>query len=273
MNSQSRSGSEPSESDGDEQLLNQFRDWLTEARDEAATLAGPRHPSTGLFDLVESFTALRQELKLQTKSTRALHDSTESALVGLNAAIDEFHAIPSHEAEAAKAAERPLVESLADVCESLDRGRRGIEGARQLMQSAAPQVSEIIDAEVARRSFWARQACRLFAGTLKTRLEEHITASQEPALNSLLEGYSLIQQRLRRAMMSHGVERIECVGRAVDVHCMTVVEVVDDPEQAAGTVTEEIRPGFLWRGEVLRFAEVKAVRKQPNSNAEQLSID
>ena len=263
MNSQSRGESGHDVSAEDEQLLSQFRSWLTEARDEAATLAGPRHPSTGLFDLVESFTALRQELKLQTKSTRALNDTAEAAVDGLKAAIDEFRAIPSHEAEAAKAAERPLVESLADISESLDRGRRGIEGARQLLQAAAAQSSEIIDEELARRSFWVRQACRLFAGTLKTRIAEHTAASQEPALNSLLEGYSLIQQRLRRAMLSHGVERIECVGQAADVHCMTVVEVVDDPELAVGTVVEEIRPGFRWNDEVLRFAEVKAVRKQP----------
>jgi molecular chaperone GrpE len=244
----------------DELMLDQFRSWLSESRAEAATIASPHHPNAGLYDLVESFTALRQEVKLQTKSGRSLQAATGTALDSLQTAIDEFHAVKPREVEAARIASRPLLESLADLCEALDRGRTVIERTREQLLATAEQTSELIDAELARTSFWKRQACRCFAGSIKRQLAGQAQEAWRPLLDSLLEGYRLIQQRLDRAMQSHGLERIACVGLPVDVNSMTVVEVVDVTNQPAGEVVEELRPGFRWQGEVIRFAEVKAAR-------------
>ena len=41
---------------------------------------------------------------------------------------------------------------------------------------------------------------------------------------------------------------------------MTVIEVVDEPRDRPGTVVKELRRGYTWRGRVIRFAEVQAVR-------------
>jgi molecular chaperone GrpE len=41
---------------------------------------------------------------------------------------------------------------------------------------------------------------------------------------------------------------------------MTVLEVIDVPEKPAGTVVKELRRGYTWRGRVIRYAEVQAVR-------------
>jgi molecular chaperone GrpE (heat shock protein) len=46
---------------------------------------------------------------------------------------------------------------------------------------------------------------------------------------------------------------------------MTVIEAVDDPAHAPGTVVEETRPGYTWKGKVLQYAEVRAVRARPGS--------
>jgi hypothetical protein len=78
--------------------------------------------------------------------------------------------------------------------------------------------------------------------------------------NSLLEGYGLIHKRLRRAMASEQVAHIPCEGKPVDPEVMTVIEVVDEPQQEPGTVARELRRGYTWRGRVIRFAEVQAVR-------------
>ena len=43
-----------------------------------------------VIDLVEEFTALRHELKLQTKSGRGLIDQTENTVAALRQAIDQF---------------------------------------------------------------------------------------------------------------------------------------------------------------------------------------
>jgi molecular chaperone GrpE (heat shock protein) len=78
-------------------------------------------------------------------------------------------------------------------------------------------------------------------------------------IDSLLEGYDLIEQRLRRTMQEQSIVRMQCLGEQADPNRMTVVEVVSDLSRQAGTVVEEVRPGYCWRGGVLRFAEVKAV--------------
>jgi molecular chaperone GrpE len=41
---------------------------------------------------------------------------------------------------------------------------------------------------------------------------------------------------------------------------MEVVEVVADADRPPGTVVEEVRVGYTWRGKVFRFAQVKVAR-------------
>jgi molecular chaperone GrpE len=55
-------------------------------------------------------------------------------------------------------------------------------------------------------------------------------------------------------------------GQPLDPHTMRVAEVDQRPDLANGIVTEELRKGYLWQGELLRLAEVK-VNRQPGSPA------
>ncbi len=59
-------------------------------------------------------------------------------------------------------------------------------------------------------------------------------------------------------MAAEQIEPIPCEGRAVDPELMTVLELAQSQGQPAGTVTKELRRGYVWRGRVLRFAEVQA---------------
>ena len=79
-------------------------------------------------------------------------------------------------------------------------------------------------------------------------------------VDALLEGYGLIQARLRRAMDTEQILRIACIGQPIDPERMTVIEVVDSDEFAAGFVVDEVRRGYTWRDRVLRFAEVRVAR-------------
>ena len=141
-----------SERVADEQLLERFRQWFAETSQEAAELSrsdttgrdggdsdagvfgvgdsDSDGPAVGLCDLVEAFTALRQEVKLQTKGSRGLQESTQSAVAALQLAIDQFHSVVPREAEAARVAARPLAMSLADLYESLERGRMAFDKSR-----------------------------------------------------------------------------------------------------------------------------------------------
>ena len=61
-------------------------------------------------------------------------------------------------------------------------------------------------------------------------------------------------------MASEQVAHLACEGKPVDPELMTVIEVVDEPRERPGTVAKELRRGYTWRGRVIRFAEVQAVR-------------
>jgi molecular chaperone GrpE len=87
-----------------------------------------------------------------------------------------------------------------------------------------------------------------------------VAETQTPVLSTLAEGYQLISARLQRMLSEHRIERLTCLGRRVDPTRMKVIELVDAPDAAPETVVDELRPGYVWRGQVVRYAEVRATR-------------
>jgi molecular chaperone GrpE len=252
-----------------EGLLDRFREWLDAARIEARSLdqvgtgpgpdQEPPRPELGLIDLVEEFTALRHELKLQTKSGRGLLDQVESTTAALRQAIELFRSVEPKEAQAVWSAGKALAEALADLDEALDRGRRTIEKARTwLVEESAAALRAALEERFGRQS-WLRR--RLIGGYHQEVLEAVWDAGQarRELFDSLLEGYGLIQNRLARVLRSEQIERIPGEGHPVDPQRMTVIEVVDDPSRPPGTVAKELRRGYTWKGRLLRYAEVQAV--------------
>ena len=251
----------------EETLLSRFRQWLQEARADAE--APGREPpaldaedhEVGLYRLVEEFTALRHELKLQTKSSRGLQEQTEALVPALRQAIEQFRAVEPRAAQAAWTASKPLAEALADLDEALNRGRVEIEKARRrLVEEPAGEVVAALDVLFARQSWLRRPWVRSYHEQAREIVLRQRPEAHRPLFDALLEGYGLIQARLRRAMGAERLQRIDCVGHPVDPELMTVVEVVDDPERPPGQVVEEVRRGYTWQGRVLRYAEVRASR-------------
>jgi molecular chaperone GrpE len=253
-----------------DELLLEFRDWLEAARAEAGPLDGPlpSEPSpavevqeVGVYRLVEEFSALRHDLKLQTKSARGLQEQSEATIAALDQAIEQFRAIEPKEAQAAWAAGKPLAEALADLDEALDRGRSEIERARRrIVEDSQRDIESALAALYARYRWPARVFLRSFHNGALEIFRKHSVAVRRELFDALLEGYGLIQGRLRRALKAEQLRRIETVGKPVDPELMTVIEVVDDPEQPPGFVVDEVRRGYTWRGRLLRVAEVRASR-------------
>jgi molecular chaperone GrpE len=252
-----------------EDIIDRFREWLDSARAEGATEesfeAGTGDESDvgrdfGIIDLVEEFTALRHEVKLQTKSGRGLSEQTETTLQALKRAVEEIRSVVPKDAQAVWTAGKALAEGLADLDEALHRGEREIERAREQIAERSPAALEAELNGFYRNRSWIRR--RL----LRNYHNEIIAIIQRDGVNrhelfeSFLEGYGLIQKRLRRVMAAEQVERISCEGRAVDPELMTVLEVIDGQDAPAGTVVKELRSGYTWRGRVIRYAEVQAVR-------------
>jgi molecular chaperone GrpE len=70
------------------------------------------------------------------------------------------------------------------------------------------------------------------------------------------DGVRMILRRLDQVLADRRVVAVALLGRPYDARLARVVGTEADPAAAAGTVLEEVRPGFLWDDQVLRSAEV-----------------
>ncbi len=252
-----------------EQLLSRFRDWLTQTQAECASLDEYSvedelpHEKVGLYQLTEQLTALRHDVKLLTKTSRGLEERNEATLLSMNAAIDQFRTVTPQQEAAAQEAARPLVAAIIALDESLVRGRRVIEQARRrILEDWHVELQEVrnrLDTLYRTQPWWRRALIGPWHRATRDVYAEHSLNTGRDIFDSLLEGYDLIQNRLQRTMQEQAIVRMQCVAKQADPHCMTVVEVVNDPAHPPGAVVEEVRPGYYWNENVFRFAEVKAV--------------
>ena len=252
-----------------EALLSRFRQWLEETRREAEGLPeeadalaeqAEARPA-GLLQLVEAFTALRHDVKLQTKSSRGVAEQTEQVLAAMQQAMALFRSVEANEKEAGRRAARPLVESLIELDEALGRGRAVIDAARRrLLEDLGGQIQEQLDDLFRRLPSWRRWFCRSWCRRARNILMQRIGLTYRDIFDSLVEGYDLILSRLQRAMKKAELYRIECVGRQVDPNLMTVVEAVDDPLRPPGLVVDQIGRAIIGRTKssvLRRFAPCK----------------
>jgi molecular chaperone GrpE len=72
----------------------------------------------------------------------------------------------------------------------------------------------------------------------------------------LKEGIGMVKKNLEAALESVGVERIDAVGRPFDPSVHEAVEKTQG-DSDRDMVVEEIRPGFTFRGQLLRPSMVK----------------
>lgn len=250
-----------------EDILNRFQQWLAQTNQELERLAEPPpaadapSPPVGLLPLIEAFTALRHELKLQTKSARGLEELLQTALGGLERAIDQLRSVQPQESAAAEQAARPLVESLIELDEALRRGETAAAATRRrLLEETPRRLAESLQQRFKQLSAWQRWRSRPWQAEVLQFCRRQLAETQTPALSSLGEGYQLICARLQRMLREHRIERLACVGRRVDPTRMKVIELVDAPGASPETVVDELRPGYEWRGQVVRYAEVRATR-------------
>jgi molecular chaperone GrpE len=258
-----------------EDILDRFRQWLSTASIEAETRDGFGADSDreqnappqdfGIIDLVEEFTALRQELKLQTKSGRTLVEQTETTVSALRQAVEQFRAVEPKVSQAAWTAGKTLAEALADLDEALDRGHREIDRARSRIASEPIRALEAALTDLFRRRSWIRRRLLRYYHRDVLDVVGRAGLARDDLFDSLLEGYGLIQKRLRRVLTAEQIERIPCEGAPVNPDLMNVIDVVDDPRYRPGTVVKELRRGYTWKGRLIRYAEVQASRTSQNS--------
>ncbi|PYT06864.1 MAG: nucleotide exchange factor GrpE [Acidobacteria bacterium] len=91
--------------------------------------------------------------------------------------------------------------------------------------------------------------------------DEGLTGGESPAFQGLLEGVRLVRDRFLSVLRERGVERLEVAGERFDpekAEAVRTVEVKDETRD--GIVLEEIQPGYLYKGHLLRPARVAVGR-------------
>lgn len=88
-------------------------------------------------------------------------------------------------------------------------------------------------------------------------------------------GFDLAYKEMLAVLQEQGIEHIEVTGVDFDPHTMECIEVVDLPAGNAGgvenKVVEEVLPGYMFRGKILRVAQVKVGK--PSVTAESSTVN
>lgn len=248
-----------------EQVLADFRAWLQEAGEvpDAPVAAAPPDWST----VLQQWIALRQEVNLQTRASRAQLEQNAQALEELTRTVEALEEAAAQQRPDDDERLRPLLKSILDLHDAMTLGLR--EADRLLanrLHHDAPSAEPPL--ALPRWLTWlglkgdVERAVAPLRQWYRSQLEgnaDELEAIQKQ-LEALRVGYRMGLQRVERAIEAQGLERIPCVGEAFDPETMEVVEVVHNADLGSTEVVEDVRPGYLWRGRVLRFAQVRVAR-------------
>jgi molecular chaperone GrpE len=240
-------------------VLADFRRWLQQAAVPVSAPSPAEVEPLDLHTLLAQFVALRHEVNLQTKATRAQQEQNTNTLQQLSQALETLRQTQVRDQQAQQQTEdeaiRPLLRVLVDARDALALASREV---LRVKETGLPVVNQP-PVPQARPSFWAR----LFGGRSTPPEPPPDGQAMEQVrklLDAILTGYTMSLQRLERALGQCGLEAIACVGQTFDPERMEVVAIVTDGARPAGEVVEEVRRGYLWRGRVFRYAQVSVAK-------------
>ena len=252
-----------------EAVLRDFRTWLGEL-DSAPTPTTEPAETVDLFTLVSQFTALRHEVNMQTKAARAAVESNAETLRQLAAATSPPQAAPPSDEPF-----RPMLKAMLDIADALDLAHAQVEKLRGTVEPLLAELQFEADEEplpppssgffgklLGRTDTLLRE--RLEALQLRERDRAAKAAAAASKLGQILtaasEGYLLSRRRIERFLPTFDLERIPTVGQVFDPDTMEAMERVEDSDRPAGEVLGEVRPGYLWKGRLFRYAQVRVAR-------------
>lgn len=96
--------------------------------------------------------------------------------------------------------------------------------------------------------------------------------SVDPALRNVIVGVQATERELQSVLERHGVTRVEALGQPFNAEFHQAMMEVEDSTVPTGTVVQELIPGYLLAGRLLRAAMVAvskggpAVRAPSNEN-------
>jgi molecular chaperone GrpE len=203
-------------------LTARFRAYLDRTGDaDAAAATDQREAAPDLFTLLAELSALRNEVKLESRQFKS--------------ALDEF---------------RGLFDTVREAKTRLgeEQERRREQEQETWRRQQKDQLLELLDLRD-RLEAGQAQAQRFRPGWFTGRRAAEFVAS-------MAEGMAMNLRRFDESLARRGVLPLRVEGRAFDPQTMHAAELADDPSQPVGRVVKELRKGFLLGEVLLRPAEV-----------------
>jgi len=251
----------------------------------------------GATDIVAAFTALRHEIKLQVRAARDLTSDLdglldrclERHLAGVAGRFDHLEStlrtLSRQPAVGGGEQARRLAEALTEIEDSMERaagvvstqaaeidalaagfggeavGDHGTPAKHDLAADwrgsvgAAPWLIRMLAPRFVRRLQHLFDQARTRAGRA-----EDVARAAALALADARQGLELLLVRTRRLMEQVGIRRLDVLHEPFDADRMRAIDVVEDSAVPDGHVAEQLRPGYLLHGTVIRAAEVLVAR-------------
>lgn len=87
--------------------------------------------------------------------------------------------------------------------------------------------------------------------------------AMDPALRNVVLGVQATERELQSVLERHGVTRIETLGKPFNADFHQAMMEIEDSTVPAGTVVQELIPGYLIAGRLLRAAMVGVAKGGP----------
>jgi molecular chaperone GrpE len=212
-----------------EELRRQFELWLESLEDIPETRELPDAPD--LYSLYEELAALRNETRKGNRKSAEVFGQVSESLSHVETEIKRLREHLSR-TDSASGDRAVLPRSyLLALVEMLDRIHR--LGAALERPPKPPRLA------------WLRP-----------------DDSWRKAWANLQQGVSILLTHFEQLLEQAGIQRMRTLGTAFDPVSMLAVAIIPPDGQPPNVVVEEIAPGYRWRDEVLRPAEVKITRTE-----------
>jgi hypothetical protein len=208
----------------------------------------------GAVDIVEAFTSLRHELKLQVRGGRELQQSLQDSLLRLEQRVVTSPAV----ANANSSPEiRKMAEAIADIEESLQRAIESIIQKPATVRSQSNVLSRY-DAFLSKAPWLARVFASRWFEDLRAEIAHSLESERKSSTHDATHrGLELLAARVHRLMKQFEIERVNVLHQVFDAETMNAIDVIVDPSVPSTHVAQQLRPLYRWRNSTLRCAEVR----------------
>lgn len=234
---------------------------LPEAQPENLSQKPRDEQQLGFYEIVEAFTALRQQWRTGAKESRDLAEAVQATAENIAELQESFGDTANRlqliaRRSSPEEASLPLVKCIAEMDRMV---RRGVESLERSLEATPPKslngdnqqtedgsthnfvmanLSVWIEQQLVRLPGWRRVVIRPFALAIQSRLSD-LQKNQVPAAivgehSAELVGMQMLLDRMQQMLIEHGIRRIDTVGLPFDGQYMIAIDVVSmdvvDPE-------------------------------------------